>query len=103
MILKPSLHQIGDNTASTELGIDKAIGNDIVFGEGQYQPNTLERRSRLAHEMTHVVHQGTALKRKTTVGPSDENWIKQAAIIPGTIKDSRFLYTCLRYVICSGT
>jgi uncharacterized protein DUF4157 len=33
------------------------IGNDIVFGEGQYQPNTLTGRRLLAHELTHVVQQ----------------------------------------------
>lgn len=35
------------------------IGNDIVFGIGQYQPNTLEGRRLLAHELTHVVQQDT--------------------------------------------
>jgi hypothetical protein len=33
------------------------IGNDIVFGEGHYEPNTLEGRRLLAHELTHVVQQ----------------------------------------------
>lgn len=35
------------------------IGNDVVFGKGQYQPNTLEGRRLLAHELTHVVQQNT--------------------------------------------
>lgn len=33
-------------------------GNDIVFREGYYQPETLEGRRLLAHELTHVVQQG---------------------------------------------
>jgi hypothetical protein len=32
-------------------------GNDIVFGTGQYQPNTSEGKRLLAHELTHVVQQ----------------------------------------------
>ena len=30
------------------------MGKDIVFGGGQYQPNTLEGRKLLAHELVHV-------------------------------------------------
>jgi outer membrane protein OmpA-like peptidoglycan-associated protein len=33
------------------------IGNDVVFRQGYYQPNTLEGRRLLAHELTHVVQQ----------------------------------------------
>ena len=32
-------------------------GNHIVFGEGQYQPDTLEGKRLIAHELTHVVQQ----------------------------------------------
>lgn len=32
-----------------------AVGNDIVFGEGQYQPNTMKGKNLLAHELTHVI------------------------------------------------
>jgi hypothetical protein len=35
------------------------VGNDIVFGEGQYQQNTLQGRRLLAHELTHVIQQRT--------------------------------------------
>jgi hypothetical protein len=37
-----------------------AIGNNIVFGERQYQPKTIEGRKLLAHELTHVVQQEAA-------------------------------------------
>jgi uncharacterized protein DUF4157 len=33
------------------------IGNNIVFGQGQYQPNTHSGQKLLAHELTHVVQQ----------------------------------------------
>ena len=36
------------------------VGNDIIFGEGQYQPHTLEGRKLLAHELTHVVQQSNS-------------------------------------------
>jgi uncharacterized protein DUF4157 len=39
------------------------IGRDIVFGAGQYRPETEQGRSLLAHELTHVVQQGPSLQR----------------------------------------
>jgi hypothetical protein len=36
------------------------VGNNIVFGEGQYAPGTLRGRQLLAHELTHVVQQRAA-------------------------------------------
>lgn len=35
-----------------------AVGQDLVFGAGQYRPGTLEGRRLLAHELTHVLQQG---------------------------------------------
>jgi hypothetical protein len=35
-------------------------GSDIYFGEGQYNPNTVDGQQLLAHELTHVVQQGHA-------------------------------------------
>lgn len=37
-------------------------GRHIVFGEGQFQPNTPRGRHLLAHELTHTVQQGQALQ-----------------------------------------
>jgi Domain of unknown function (DUF4157) len=34
------------------------VGNDIVFGENQFQPGTTAGRKLLAHELTHTVQQG---------------------------------------------
>ena len=36
------------------------IGQDVVFGQGQYSPGTAEGRNLLAHELTHVVQQNSA-------------------------------------------
>jgi hypothetical protein len=36
------------------------IGQDVVFGSGQYSPGSRMGRSLLAHEMTHVVQQSSA-------------------------------------------
>jgi hypothetical protein len=34
------------------------VGQDVVFGEGQYRPASDQGRKLLAHELTHVVQQG---------------------------------------------
>ena len=33
------------------------LGQDVVFGAGQYTPGTAEGRKLMAHELTHVVQQ----------------------------------------------
>lgn len=40
------------------------VGNDIFFSEGAYNPNTGAGQQLLAHELTHVVQQGGAVRRK---------------------------------------
>ncbi len=51
------------------------IGNDIVFGEGQYRPSTSEGKRLLAHELTHVVQQnylqGSASRIVGVLGSTD--------------------------------
>ena len=42
------------------------LGQDVVFGIGQYEPKTSEGRRLMAHELTHVVQQSEKkLKFKT--------------------------------------
>lgn len=36
------------------------VGNDIYFNQGQFQPNSTQGKQLLAHELTHVVQQGSA-------------------------------------------
>ncbi len=38
-------------------------GNNIVFNDGQYSPNTDSRRRLLAHELSHTLQQGTSIKK----------------------------------------
>jgi len=38
------------------------VGRDVVFGAGQYAPNTNKGRKLLAHELTHVVQEGTTIQ-----------------------------------------
>lgn len=40
------------------------VGNNIYFNDGQYRPETPEGKHLLAHELTHTLQQGTAIKRK---------------------------------------
>ena len=42
------------------------IGRDIVFGEGEYAPTTVEGRRLLAHELTHFIQQQGQEARDTT-------------------------------------
>jgi hypothetical protein len=39
------------------------VGNDIYFNEGQYNPNSVEGKHLLAHELTHVVQQNGYIER----------------------------------------
>ena len=41
------------------------IGENIVFGVGQYAPDSQEGRRLLAHELTHTVQQGSSVQRKS--------------------------------------
>ena len=43
------------------------VGNDVVFGSGQYQPRTGAGRQLIAHELAHVVQQGA-----TAVSPAED-------------------------------
>ena len=43
------------------------MGNDIVFREGAYSPNTAQGRRLLAHELTHVAQKSVGATRTPTV------------------------------------
>lgn len=53
-------------------------GNDIFFNENQYDPGSSEGRFLLAHELTHTVQQGAAVKR--SVQPTGTGPIIQASL-----------------------
>lgn len=46
------------------------VGQDVVFGEGAYRPDADAGRRLIAHELTHVIQQGTT---DTSVLPDSEN------------------------------
>ena len=57
------------------------VGRDVVFGEGQYEPETDNGRGLLAHELTHVVQQvsrPTMLNQSLTIGPTDDPLEREA-------------------------
>jgi hypothetical protein len=39
------------------------VGNDIVFGSGEYSPETPRGQRLLAHELAHVIQQGSAIEK----------------------------------------
>jgi hypothetical protein len=48
----------GAGESANEVGaLAYTVGSHIVFGEGQYSPNTTSGKQLLAHELTHVVQQ----------------------------------------------
>jgi hypothetical protein len=56
--------------------------NHIVFGAGNYQPNTNSGKHLLAHELAHVVQQGSSIKqviqRKNCDSPHDKMVLERA-------------------------
>ncbi|WP_316632452.1 DUF4157 domain-containing protein [uncultured Flavobacterium sp.] len=73
-----------------------ATGNNIYFNQGKYNPNSQDGKHLLAHELTHTVQQGVAIRQKSEqISPAPEmiqgsfldlvpDWIiNQARHIPG--------------------
>lgn len=57
-------------------------GNDIVFAEGQYSPQTKEGKKLLAHELTHVVQQQKTNTNQTLHGHSQNGLPVQKKEVP---------------------
>jgi hypothetical protein len=53
------------------------VGNDIVFGSGQYQPTSEDGRALLAHELAHVMQQDRA-SRSGAVARSPSRLLRKA-------------------------
>lgn len=51
------------SSAESVSALAYAMGNDIVFGQGQYQPNTSEGKRLIAHELSHVMQQSAYPKQ----------------------------------------
>jgi hypothetical protein len=56
------IHTDGTAAKSAESlnAVAYAVGNNIVFGQGQYRPSTIEGKRLLAHELSHVIQQSGA-------------------------------------------
>jgi hypothetical protein len=56
------------------------LGHNIVFGAGQYSPQSQQGLGLLAHELTHVVQQGTIDENfeKVSIGAADTAYERQA-------------------------
>lgn len=65
------------------------VGNDVVFGAGQYAPRDLIGRQLLAHELTHVVQQknNSKFQLKLAVGTQDSEQERQADAYSKNVTD----------------
>lgn len=57
------------------------VGRDMVFGAGQYAPNTSAGQHLLAHELAHVVQQGgnaRALQQVSKIGEENDRYEQEA-------------------------
>ncbi len=69
------------------------VGRDVVFGAGQYAPETSEGQRLMAHELTHVVQQRNGLMSqglaKTTLGVPGDIFEHEADAVANRIVTSR--------------
>ncbi|GAC1342995.1 MAG: hypothetical protein NVSMB27_02470 [Ktedonobacteraceae bacterium] len=69
------------------------VGRDIVFGMGQYAPTSMIGKKLLAHELTHVVQQGSRPFSPGTavgLGTPDEGYEREAATKARSILSNGF-------------
>jgi len=81
------------------------VGNDIVFGRGQYAPDTALGRQLMTHELVHVIQQsqsGSGLSPKLEIGSSSDHAEAEAdavatrvmggeTVLPGSLMRSQRL------------
>jgi hypothetical protein len=70
------------------------VGPDIVFGAGQFAPESAEGRALLAHELAHVVQQrptASSLPERMEIGPVDDPFERSAETQAGEIVAGRTL------------
>jgi len=61
------------------------VGRDIVFGQGQYQPNTRAGAKLVAHELAHVLQQSGAREFGATKNTGGRRLIQSAQPVTGMI------------------
>ena len=62
------------------------VGRDIVFGAGQFAPETNHGRQLLAHELTHVIQQSSPAFQSTSKANSAEMAVGRGVASPLTMK-----------------
>jgi hypothetical protein len=65
------------------------VGRDVVFGAGQYAPQTSEGRRLLAHELTHVVQQnnGNNIQTQSLISDHTDVYEREADNISAGMRD----------------
>jgi hypothetical protein len=53
-----------------------AVGNQLFFGRGQFRPDTGEGRELIAHELTHTLQQGAAVRRSEEVQVTQQSPVR---------------------------
>lgn len=69
------------------------VGRDIVFGQGRFNPRTLDGKKLLAHELAHVVQQsgGRGFLCKKDSPPAKDKQVSRTVVIPpGTTSREEF-------------
>lgn|GEM_PF-2588914 len=67
------------------------VNNDVIFGSGQYHPETVLGKSLLAHELTHVVQQANGLKSKLMISQPRDQYEQEADRVAQSIHLRRSL------------
>lgn len=65
--------------------------NHIYFNQGQYQPNTHEGKTLLAHELTHTIQQGavgSSIQAKLKLGSPNDQYEKEADQVADAVTSS---------------
>ncbi|PYX00259.1 MAG: hypothetical protein DMG89_04890 [Acidobacteria bacterium] len=72
-----------------------AVGNNIVFGAGQYAPSNGRGKRLLAHELTHVMQQqnqsSSAVQYQLEIGPSKDRFEQEADQLADQVMKGREL------------
>jgi hypothetical protein len=86
------VHSEDANSAAALNARAYTLGSDIVFGAGEYAPQTRQGRSLLAHELAHVVQQGgtpAAIQGKPRVDSPSASAEQAADAAAHTVMNSR--------------
>ena len=79
-----------DDAAAAVTARAFTVGSNIVFGRGQYAPDTTAGASLLTHELTHVIQQQGADRRPSNlvVGPAGSRQEKEADRLADTVVEA---------------